>query len=115
MIEVRLKLWHEDERALFETFLRSLDAWRRGADAEIVVEPVPAMSTTVTEKDTSVCNSHTPDAPTQEAVDDALKAYAAALGTPAAVALLKEYGAKRTSEVPVDRRAEFIAAAGVGA
>lgn len=106
MIEVRLKLWHEDERALFETFLRSLDAWRRGADAEVVVEPVTAEVTTVTE-------TVTDDAPTQEAVDDALKLYAAANGTPAAVELLKTFGAQRTSGVPVERRAEFIAAAGV--
>jgi hypothetical protein len=42
-----------------------------------------------------------------EEIDTKLRAFIDAFGTPAAVSLLSEFGAKRRSEVPTDRRAEF--------
>jgi hypothetical protein len=43
-----------------------------------------------------------------DTVIDAVKAFVAAKGMPAAVGLLGEFGAKRVGDIPVARRAEFI-------
>lgn len=47
--------------------------------------------------------------PTDDEVIQACTDYSAALGVPAFMAKLAEFGAKKRSDVPVDKRADFIA------
>jgi hypothetical protein len=51
------------------------------------------------------------EVPDDFAVQRAITQYAQKQGMPAARELLEKFGAKKVGEVPMDKRAEFVAAA----
>lgn len=84
---------------------------KRATEDAAPTEPVREATDTViqvVEDDAPMGTAPVAEVPGVDDCRAALKAYSDANGVPAAMGLLREFGVERISDVPPDRRAEFI-------
>lgn len=119
MIEVSIRLWTQQERALFNQFIDEIEKLRNAVPAEIVPDDESrtplgrVLEQSLKEVVTLYANvTPAPPAtfePTPVAMEEAVKAYGRAKGFPAARTLLDEYTKGKIGDVPAEKRAELYA------